>query len=152
MSKKITDPLVNNHKMKYILDSYYAGNRENLAKDVNKSASLVDYWFRNSPRKVTTETLELLLYKLNGANEKFELPPEIDTSGNNNDIVKEILYKLLNNDKKRLAEMLNKTEGTIRQLMKKDTKPVTDETYELLLYKLNESNIMVKLPRKASFY
>lgn len=70
------DKFKNNRVVKYLLETYFNNDRSALAKAARKSESTVEFWFRNKPKAVGDDTLELLLFKLNKKNKKIVLPNE----------------------------------------------------------------------------
>ena len=67
------DDLSNNEKMKYLLINFFDSDRKKLAKATHKSLETVNYWFRAKSKTVGSDTVELLLYKLNKSNCKLKL-------------------------------------------------------------------------------
>lgn len=72
----MTDKFKNNRVMKYLLKNHFNNDRAALAKACHKSESTVEFWFRTKPKAVGSDTLELLLFKLNPKNKKIALPDE----------------------------------------------------------------------------
>jgi hypothetical protein len=66
----------------------------------------------------------------------------------NNRVMKFLLEKYFDNNRKALAEATHKSESTVEFWFRTKAKMVGDDTLELLLFKLNSKNKKIVIPEE----
>lgn len=67
----------------------------------------------------------------------------------NNEAMKYLLQNYFDNNRKALAAAAFKSEATVESWFRTKAKAVSDDTLELLLFKLNKKNKKIKIPSKS---